>query len=865
MALESAGVSLQAQGFKEYIRNLDAIEKKNRAVFDTQFKGTAKSFAEITRLANTYEKELNDIAKAEQRAAKEAEKAARTRVKATQKAAAAQQRAAAAQSQAQRGAVGQVIGGVGGAALAGGPLGLAVAGAQAINEFRKESIELSRIQRSAEAQLAAAIQSTGGVAGLTASELKAQASALQEVTNFGDEATIAAQAQLLTFTKIGADVFPQATKSILDLATRMDGDLKGATIQVGKALNDPIAGLSALTRSGIQFNATQKELVKGFVETGQLSKAQEVILKELEIQFGGAAEAAREADGGNIALANSFGDLQEELGDVFISFGKIFSVAEKGISVIGFLQKRVETLQQVVVFAGAGFSAFGTIVSETFKRTVETGKNLVRFFSGEAIQPVKSFGQILDEAGEAAISKFTELAEFFAGPKVDPSKVIVPPEDIDESTESLKAYQSTLKQAENLQLSFARSAEDSAIKLARANKDIARKQTKSVTDLEEKQKKDRAKLLNDQQKQLDKFEKDRRKQITKAQGDIAKARKEAADKRKEDQKKLQRELKRAQESFNLSRLQSERRFSLSERRLRAEGDILAIQQLREDRELERKEEKENFGASQKDRVKSAEKQQRGQAKNLENRVGDLKSNLEDQRAELLKSFDEQFTTQQQAQTEARTAQKQGFTDAAAERVIALQREEEDRRLSQRRQLEDLGRNLADQKGVTEEGVTAIAGELEKVFGAEGVADSIFGGFKARTESDFKDLFKNVGDIVKEANIPKPTVPVPLSAGGSGSRIGGIPEFEEGGTVGGPGPIGSPQIVQAHKGETFLPTHQQTFQMAAPIIPSQSLDVNMSGGFNVTGDGQANDEILQAAAQEITENFRIAVRRLARKN
>jgi hypothetical protein len=95
--------------------------------------------------------------------------------------------------------------------------------------------------------------------------------------------------------------------------------------------------------------------------------------------------------------------------------------------------------------------------------------------------------------------------------------------------------------------------------------------------------------------------------------------------------------------------------------------------------------------------------------------------------------------------------------------------------------------------------------------------------------------------------------------------GGIPAFQKGGIVDGPGPIGSPQIVQAHKGETFIPTHQQSFTMAAPVIPSQSLDVSMSGGFNITGDGQANDEILQAASQEMTENFKIAIRRLARRN
>jgi hypothetical protein len=434
----------------------------------------------------------------------------------------------------------------------------------------------------------------------------------------------------------------------------------------------------------------------------------------------------------------------------------------------------------------------------------------------------------------------------------------------DQATRALEGYGNALKQAETLQLSFAREAEDTAIKLARANEDIARKQIRDVAKLQERQAKDRDKLLKSQAKQLDSFENDRRKQIAKAEGNIQKARKEAADQRKRDQKRLQSELAQAQERFNLSQLQSERRFNLSERRLRAEGDILALQQLREDRELERQEEKENFGLSQKERVKSAEETQKEQARDLDDQLKELESNLEDQRAELLKSFDEQLAAQQQAQVEAREEQQRGFAEQAAERAIQLQREEEDRRRSQARQLEDLGRSLADQQGVTAEGTQAIAGELEKVFGTKGVADSIFKGFTERTESDFKSLFEELGNIVSESQDKiRPIVPLAAGGGGLGSRIGGIPEFQDGGVV--PGPLGSPQIIQAHAGETVLPTHQQSFTMAAPVIPSQSLDVNMSGGFNITGDGQANDEILQAASREMTENFKIAIRRLARRN
>ena len=60
---------------------------------------------------------------------------------------------------------------------------------------------------------------------------------------------------LLTFTNIGKDVFPKATETMLDMATAMNSgmtpsaeQLKGVSIQLGKALNDPVEGISALSR-----------------------------------------------------------------------------------------------------------------------------------------------------------------------------------------------------------------------------------------------------------------------------------------------------------------------------------------------------------------------------------------------------------------------------------------------------------------------------------------------------------------------------------------------------------------------------------------------------------------------------------------
>lgn len=183
--------------------------------------------------------------------------------------------------------------------------GIAIAGFRAVIGA---TVEQERVI----AQLEARLKSTKSVAGLTSKQLQGMAASLQKVTTFGDEATIGMQSLLLTFTRIRGPIFKQAQESILNVAVAMGTDLKSAAVQVGKALNDPILGITALSRSGITFTETQKETIKTMVKFGDIVGAQKIILGELETQFGGAARAARETFGGALTgLSNAFGDLLE--------------------------------------------------------------------------------------------------------------------------------------------------------------------------------------------------------------------------------------------------------------------------------------------------------------------------------------------------------------------------------------------------------------------------------------------------------------------------------------------------------------------------------------------------------------------------
>jgi len=171
-------------------------------------------------------------------------------------------------------------------------------------------------QAKALAQVESAVKSTGKAAGFEVDELAQKASELQKTSLFGDEDILKnVTANLLTFTSIAGSEFERTQQAVLNLSTRMGTDLTSATIQLGKALNDPVANMGALSRTGIQFSDKQKAVIKEMAETNRLAEAQALILDELENQFGGAAAAAASAGMGPfVQLKNSIGDLAESFG-----------------------------------------------------------------------------------------------------------------------------------------------------------------------------------------------------------------------------------------------------------------------------------------------------------------------------------------------------------------------------------------------------------------------------------------------------------------------------------------------------------------------------------------------------------------------
>lgn len=241
--------------------------------------------------------------------------------------------------------------------------GMSIGVTAPIAAMGKQMITLYDTQAQAEKTVAAAITSTGGAAGKTLGQLKGLASGLQNVTTYGDEDILRnVTAPLLTFTKIQGDVFDRAQANVLDYATLMKTDLKSASIQVGKALNDPIKGVSALGKAGVQFTEEQKGMIKSLVETGDVAGAQAIVLKELETQFKGQAAVAAAAPLGQFKqLSNAIGDVKEELGKEIVPFLKPLVESVKS-AVTWFSTLSPEVKRNIVVVGGLA-AAVGPLVT----------------------------------------------------------------------------------------------------------------------------------------------------------------------------------------------------------------------------------------------------------------------------------------------------------------------------------------------------------------------------------------------------------------------------------------------------------------------------------------------------------------------
>ena len=209
--------------------------------------------------------------------------------------------------------------------LAGLGAGIAAAfSIRAISNFAKEAVLAAEGVATANARIGQIAKSTnlfGASTGAVTDRLIEFAEAQEMRLAVDAEVIKGVQGQLLTFKALGqtagevGGVFDRTTEAAFNMAAAGFGSAESNAIQLGKALEDPIRGLTALRRSGTTFTADQEALIKTLVESGDLLGAQELILGELDSQYGGVAEATANA---STKIGLAFDNIKEQAGGVLL-------------------------------------------------------------------------------------------------------------------------------------------------------------------------------------------------------------------------------------------------------------------------------------------------------------------------------------------------------------------------------------------------------------------------------------------------------------------------------------------------------------------------------------------------------------------
>jgi hypothetical protein len=313
IAAVKAMPGLDKSVMQEQIR---AIKDNEQIKIDVIKSGAKLQEAAIKDMANKQVKTVNDLAKKQVKAFQDAGKKSLQSIKEFAKGAAQELLG-----------MDQVL-----SAIAGGPTAIGKfvvdIGKQVVstlNDWNVKALDTIKVQET----LKAVIKSSGAEAWTTASQLNQLAREQSNITGKTRDEITQMQSVLLGFRNVTKDVFGDATQAAIAMSAVMGGDLRGAANALGKALDVPSQGLTALTRQGFRFTEQQKAMVVELEKAGKLQEAQRIILGEVEAAFSGAANSTNSAIKAQVAFNNAVTDFQTNIGKKMSGF---FEVWNKGWS-----------------------------------------------------------------------------------------------------------------------------------------------------------------------------------------------------------------------------------------------------------------------------------------------------------------------------------------------------------------------------------------------------------------------------------------------------------------------------------------------------------------------------------------------------
>lgn len=274
------------------------------------------------------------------------------------------------------------------------------------------------------AQMDAVLKSTGGSAGMTKDALVDLANAQAKVTTFSAGTTKAAENLLLTFTGISKKTFPDTIKAAQDMSTAMGTDLNSTVMTLGKSLDDPVQGMTKLTKQGVTFTAAQKEQITAMEKAGNVAGAQSIILRELQKEFGGSAEASGKTFAGQLTI------LQNQLTSVGVGIvSKLLPPLTNFITTINNNMPKIQTkIGNVTNFIGNAITSLLPIIQniisdvikiagDVFPKMGSSGSNLGNQILGLVKGGLTALKDVLDwfsQHGEATKAILIGIGTAFA-------------------------------------------------------------------------------------------------------------------------------------------------------------------------------------------------------------------------------------------------------------------------------------------------------------------------------------------------------------------------------------------------------------------------------------------------------------------
>jgi len=292
-----------------------------------------------------------------------------------------------------------------GAAVAGSFTGFAVFGAiqsgvRGIAHFFAEGVEAAEKYERSIIKFNTVLKGTGNVTGFTKAELEKMQKTIVKTTEYTGGMAREAQIAFIKMGTIRGDVFEKGLKTAADLAAFLGQDLPQAAEFLGRALQNPAAGMMRLQRMGLGLTAEQKKAITVLLEQNKLYEAQIKLLdflnakgieglagKFAETFSGQLTQFSKEVDAAKRQLGEEFLPVLVELLPILNAIKETALVAMKGLSyiiqgVIMGVEDLAEGLmnvwalmERIITLGSSGdFIEFGTLEEQRQEKRKKAGE-----------------------------------------------------------------------------------------------------------------------------------------------------------------------------------------------------------------------------------------------------------------------------------------------------------------------------------------------------------------------------------------------------------------------------------------------------------------------------------------------------------